>query len=57
VPAGDRSAAIGFWTFPAGFMEIGEATEEAAIRETKEEALADVAILSFSAVLSMPNIS
>ena len=44
------------WPFPAGFMEIGEATESVAIRETKVEALADVAILSFSAVPNMPNI-
>jgi ADP-ribose pyrophosphatase YjhB (NUDIX family) len=28
---------VGFWTFPAGFMEIGETVEEAAIRETREE--------------------
>jgi len=27
----------GFWTFPAGFMEIGETVEEAAQRETREE--------------------
>ncbi len=46
----------GLWTFPAGFMEIGETTEEAAARETKEEAQADVEILSLYAVLSMPNI-
>lgn len=37
---------LGFWTFPAGFTEIGETTEEAA-QETKEEALAEVAILLF----------
>ena len=47
---------LGFWTFPAGFMEIGESTEEAAARETKEEALADVEIVSLYAVLSMPHI-
>ncbi len=56
MPAGDRSAAIEFWTFPAGFMEIGEETEEAAIQERKEEVLAVGAILSLSAVLSRPNI-
>jgi ADP-ribose pyrophosphatase YjhB (NUDIX family) len=27
----------GFWSFPCGFMEIDETTEEAAIRETREE--------------------
>ena len=46
----------GLWTFPAGFMEIGESTEQAAARETKEEALADVAITSLYAVLSLPHI-
>jgi ADP-ribose pyrophosphatase YjhB (NUDIX family) len=44
----------GLWTFPAGFMEIGESTEQAAIRETKEEAQADVEITALHAVLSLP---
>ena len=47
---------LGLWTFPAGFMEIGESTEQAAIRETKEEAEADVEITSLYAVLSLPHI-
>lgn len=47
---------LGLWTFPAGFMELGESTEEAAIRETKEEAQADVEIVGLSAVLSLPHI-
>ncbi|MDP2324520.1 MAG: NUDIX hydrolase [Gammaproteobacteria bacterium] len=34
----------GFWTVPAGFMEIGETLAEAALRETWEEALARVEI-------------
>lgn len=46
----------GFWTFPAGFMEIGESTEQAAIRETKEEAQADVEIAALHAVFSLPHI-
>ncbi len=45
----------GLWTFPSGFMEIGESTEQAAIRETKEEAQADVAITALHAVLSLPH--
>lgn len=32
----------GYWTVPAGFMEIGESLPEAALRETWEEALARV---------------
>jgi ADP-ribose pyrophosphatase YjhB (NUDIX family) len=47
---------LGLWTFPAGFMEIGESTEQAAVRETKEEAEADVAITALHAVLSLPHI-
>lgn len=32
----------GFWTLPAGFMELGETLAAAALRETWEEALARV---------------
>lgn len=28
---------LGSWTFPSGFMEMGESVEQAAIRETREE--------------------
>ena len=31
---------LGYWTLPAGFMENGETTEQAALRETYEEAYA-----------------
>ncbi|MCW8884287.1 MAG: NUDIX hydrolase [Motiliproteus sp.] len=34
----------GFWTLPAGFMENGESTRQAAQRETLEEACAEVSI-------------
>ncbi len=47
----------GLWTFPAGFMERGESTEQAAARETFEEAQADVEITSLYAVFSLPHIS
>lgn len=47
----------GFWTFPAGFMEQGESAEQAAARETREEAQADVKITSLYAVFSLPHIS
>jgi ADP-ribose pyrophosphatase YjhB (NUDIX family) len=35
---------LGFWTLPAGFMENGETTAQAAIRETLEEAGANIRI-------------
>ena len=34
----------GYWTVPAGFMELGESTAQGAARETREEACADVEI-------------
>ena len=47
---------LGLWTFPAGFMELGESTEQAAVRETMEEAQADVTVTGLYAVLSLPHI-
>jgi ADP-ribose pyrophosphatase YjhB (NUDIX family) len=32
----------GFWTLPAGFMELSETTAEGALRETQEEAGAEI---------------
>lgn len=46
----------GFWTLPAGFMELGESVEEAAMREAQEEALADIEIDRLLAVYSVPRI-
>ncbi|MFO0773669.1 MAG: NUDIX hydrolase [Nitrospiraceae bacterium] len=46
----------GYWTFPAGFMELGESTEQAACRETYEEALARVTECRLYSVISMPRI-
>ncbi len=34
----------GYWTVPAGFMELGETMEQGAARETLEEACAEVKI-------------
>ncbi len=47
---------LGFWTFPAGFMELGESTEEAAARETLEEANARVTIQTLYSVFSLPHV-
>lgn len=41
----------GYWTIPAGFMENGETTQDAARRESVEEALAEVEIGSLLAVV------
>ena len=41
----------GYWTIPAGFMENGETTQDAARRESMEEAQADVEIGSLLAVV------
>lgn len=46
----------GFWTLPAGFMELGESVDEAAQREAQEEALADIEIDRLLAVYSVPRI-
>ena len=40
----------GYWTFPAGFYEIGETLAQAAARESLEEALARVQIGSLLAI-------
>ena len=34
----------GLWTFPGGFVDLGESVEEAAIRETREELEVDIAL-------------
>lgn len=46
-----------YWTIPAGFLEEHESTEEGAIRETQEEALAEIRIDSLLAVYNIPRIS
>ncbi|MGH8259183.1 MAG: NUDIX hydrolase, partial [Steroidobacteraceae bacterium] len=41
----------GYWTVPAGFMENGETLQQAAARESQEEALAEVQIGSLLAIV------
>ena len=43
----------GYWTAPAGFLEIGESMHAAAARETAEEALAPVEIGSLLSVVNV----
>jgi ADP-ribose pyrophosphatase YjhB (NUDIX family) len=48
---------IGYWTLPAGFMEVGETTEAAARREAMEEANAAIVIDRLLAVYTIPRIA
>jgi ADP-ribose pyrophosphatase YjhB (NUDIX family) len=46
----------GFWTVPAGYMELGETTEQAAEREAREEACAEIEIDRLLAMYSVARI-
>lgn len=48
---------IGYWTLPAGYMELGETAEQAAIREAHEEANAAIVIDRLLAVYTIPRIA
>lgn len=46
----------GFWTLPAGYMELGETATQGAVREALEEAQARIEIDQLLAVYSIPRI-
>ena len=46
----------GFWTLPAGYMELGESPEQAAQREAREEACATIEIDRLLAMYSVARI-
>jgi len=46
----------GFWTLPAGFMELGETTEQGAIRETIEEAGANIELQGLYTLLNVARV-
>ncbi|GIZ53788.1 NUDIX hydrolase [Noviherbaspirillum aridicola] len=46
----------GYWTLPAGFMENDETTDEAAMRETMEEAGARVELHELFSLLNVPHV-
>ncbi|NKC29665.1 NUDIX hydrolase [Falsiroseomonas selenitidurans] len=46
----------GFWTIPAGYMELGETVQEGALREAREEACAALALDGILAVYSIARI-
>lgn len=48
---------LGLWTFPAGFMELGETSAQGAAREALEEAQADVQIDDLLMVINVPYVS
>jgi len=47
----------GLWTLPGGFMENGETTREAALRETLEEAQAKLSDPELYSLINMPDIN
>ncbi len=47
---------LGKWTLPGGFMENGESTVQAALRETLEEACARVEIDGLFSLINIPHI-
>jgi ADP-ribose pyrophosphatase YjhB (NUDIX family) len=47
---------LGFWTLPAGFMELGESSAQGASRETAEEANARVAMGPLFTMIDVPGV-
>jgi len=47
----------GFWTLPAGYLELHETPEEGAMREAVEEAEARIALRGLLAVYAIPRLS
>ncbi|MFZ1814963.1 MAG: NUDIX hydrolase [Rhizobiaceae bacterium] len=47
----------GFWTIPAGYLELHETPEDGARREAREEANAELEITGLLAVYSVPRLS
>jgi ADP-ribose pyrophosphatase YjhB (NUDIX family) len=47
----------GFWTMPAGYLELNEATQAGAMREAWEEARARIAIDGLLAIYDVPRLS
>ncbi|MDR5897944.1 NUDIX hydrolase [Halomonas vilamensis] len=47
----------GYWTLPAGYMENAETTQQAAARETREEACAEVRLANLYTLIDLPHIN
>lgn len=48
---------LGFWTFPAGYLELGESSGQGAAREAREESRVEVEIGELFVVINVPQIS
>ncbi len=47
----------GYWTIPAGYLELNESSEEGALREAREEANAELRLTGLLAIYNVPRIS
>lgn len=47
----------GKWTLPAGFMELGETTEQGAARENQEESGARIRVQSLFTIVDVPSVN
>lgn len=48
---------LGFWTYPAGFMEMGETSAFGAAREALEESEADIEVLDLCTLINVPHVN
>jgi ADP-ribose pyrophosphatase YjhB (NUDIX family) len=48
---------MGYWTVPAGYMELGETPQEGAKREAREEANADLVLGDLLAIYTIKHLS
>lgn len=52
---GRQDPGFGLWTFPGGFVDLGESVEQAAVREAREELRITIALDGLHGVYSRPD--